>query len=83
MLVTTMSVHTVASYIDWIRRLTYSFLYDNDASWITTESGSSICLTSKKSGLFDGTYRVKSVFTLTNSSEKTETFTVYSDEETV
>ena len=83
MLVTTMSVHTVASYIDWIGRLTYSFLYDNDASWITTESGSSICLTSKKSGLFDGTYRVKSVFTLTNSSEITETFTVYSDEETV
>jgi hypothetical protein len=55
----------------------------NNASWTTTESGSSICLISKKSGLSDGTYRVKSVFTLTNSSGKTETITVYSAEKTV
>jgi len=53
------------------------------ASWSTTEYGSSIYLTSSKSGLSDGKYRVKSVFTLTSSGGKTETITVYSAEKTI
>lgn len=53
------------------------------ASWISTEHGSSIYLISDKSGLSSGTYRLKSVFTLTSSSGKTETITIYSEEETI
>lgn len=50
------------------------------ASWTKTKSGSSISLVSTKSGLSSGTYRVKSVFTLTSSNGETETITVYSTE---
>ena len=53
------------------------------ASWSATESGSSICFVSKKSGLSSGKYRLKSVFTLTTSSGDTETITVYSTEKNV
>ena len=53
------------------------------ASWTATEHGSSICLMSNKSGLTSGTYRVKSVFTLTSSSGKSETITIYSEEKTI
>ena len=53
------------------------------ASWTATEHGSSICLMSNKSGLSSGTYRVKSVFTLTSSSGETETITIYSEEKTL
>lgn len=55
----------------------------DDASWSKTVNRSSISFTNTKSGLDSGTYRLKSVFTLTNSSGKTETITVYSDEKTI
>lgn len=53
------------------------------ASWTKTKSGNSISLVSNKSGLTSGTYRVKSVFTLTSSSGETETITIYSEEKTL
>ena len=53
------------------------------ASWAVTERGSSISAVNTKSGLTSGTYRVKSVFTLTSSSGETETITIYSEEETI
>ena len=53
------------------------------ASWTKTKSGSSISLVSTKSGLTSGTYRVKSVFTLTSSSGENETITIYSEEKTI
>lgn len=53
------------------------------ASWTATERGSSISADNTKNGLSSGTYRVKSVFTLTSSSGKTETITIYSDEKTI
>ena len=53
------------------------------AEWTRTVGRNSIYLSSSKSGLDSGTYRLKSVFTLTNSSGKTETITVYSDEKRV
>ena len=53
------------------------------ASWTVTERGSSIYSVNTKNGLANGTYRVKSVFTRTSSSGKTETITIYSEEETV
>lgn len=54
-----------------------------DASWIKTVKGKSISMSNTKSELSSGTYRVATTFTLTNSSGKTETFTVYSDEKAV
>ena len=53
------------------------------ASWTKTRNGSSISAVNTKSGLSSGKYRVKSVFTLTSSSGKTETITTYSVEETI
>ena len=53
------------------------------ANWTKTKSGNSISLVSNKSGLTSGTYRVKSVFTLTSSSGETETISIYSEEKTV
>lgn len=50
------------------------------ASWSNIISGSSGKVTNSKSGLESGTYRLKSVFTLTSSNGKTETITVYSEE---
>lgn len=50
------------------------------ANWSKTVNMNTISLSNRKSGLDNGTYRLKSVFTLTNSSGKTETITVYSDE---
>lgn len=52
----------------------------DDASWSTTKNGSSISVVNSKSGLPSGTYRLESVFTLTASSGKTETITIYSEE---
>lgn len=54
-----------------------------DASWSKTVNGKSISMSNTKSGLSSGTYRLKTTFTLTTSSGKTETFTVYSEEKTV
>ena len=54
-----------------------------DASWSKNVDGSSIRLSSTKSGLDGGTYRLKSVFTLTDRNGKSETITVYSSEQSV
>lgn len=53
------------------------------AKWSSSVNQSSISVYNSKSGLSSGTYRLKSVFTLTSSSGKTETFTIYSDERTI
>lgn len=52
------------------------------ASWSKQVDDSSIFLSNSKSGLDSGTYRVKSVFTLTDKNGKSETITVYSSERT-
>lgn len=61
------------------------WVWDNvdGASWTKSKSGSSISLVNTKSGLSSGTYRVKSVFTLTSISGETETITIYSEEKTI
>ncbi len=53
------------------------------ASWSKQVDDSSIRISNSKSGLDSGTYRVKSVFTLTDSTGKTETITIYSDEKSI
>ncbi|MCM1062204.1 MAG: hypothetical protein NC452_18220 [Eubacterium sp.] len=70
---------TLQKYSGWF------WIWDDvdGASWTRTENSSSIRLSNTKSGLTSGTYRVKSVFTLTDKNGKTETITVYSDEAAV
>lgn len=53
------------------------------ASWTKTINSNSISMSNTKSGLSSGTYRLKSVFTLTSSSGKTETITIYSAEKSI
>lgn len=55
----------------------------NGASWREQFIGSSTCLSNTKSGLDNGKYRLKSVFTLIDVNGKSETITVYSDEQVV
>lgn len=54
-----------------------------DAVWTEKSNYNSISVSGSKSDLENGTYRVKSVFTLTNSSGKKETITIYSNEDKV
>ena len=53
------------------------------ANWSKTVNKSSISLSNTKSGLANGKYRLKSVFTFTKSNGETETITVYSEEKTI
>lgn len=53
------------------------------ASWKTTSSSKSLTFQNSKTGLSSGTYRVKSVFTVTTKDGQTETVTVYSAEKTI
>ena len=56
---------------------------DNDSSWTKSVNSSNMSMTNTKSGLGSGTYRLKTEFTITTTSGKTETVTVYSDEKTI
>lgn len=53
------------------------------ATWTKTVDVSSVCLYSTKSDLKSGTYRVKSTFVLTDDNGKSETITIYSNEQVV
>ncbi|MCH5196954.1 MAG: hypothetical protein J1F28_09575 [Oscillospiraceae bacterium] len=70
---------TLEKYSGWF------WIWDDvdGAHWIETEDGNTITVVNTKDGLSNGTYRLKSVFTLTNSSGKTETITIYSAEKKV
>lgn len=70
---------TLQKYSGWL------WFWDdvNGASWTKSENKSSVSLLNTKSGLDSGTYRLKSVFTLTDKNGKTETITAYSDEKQV
>lgn len=70
---------TLQKYSGWF------WIWDDvdGASWTRTENRSSVRLSNTKSGLTSGTYRVKSVFKLTDKNGKTETITVYSSEKKV
>lgn len=70
---------TLQKYSGWL------WIWDNveGASWSKTVNLNSISLSNSKSGLSSGTYRLMSVFTLTNSSGQSETITIYSSEKTI
>lgn len=70
---------TLEKYSGW-----FAIWNDVDgAYWSKTFNQITISFSNTKSGLASGTYRLKSVFTLTNSSGKTETITIYSQEKSV
>ena len=53
------------------------------ASWTKTVNSKNLSMTNTQTNLSSGTYRLKTLFTVTLSSGKTETTTVYSVERTV
>lgn len=55
----------------------------DDATWNGQVNFNSIRLSNCKSNLDSGTYRLESVFTLTNKEGKSETVTIYSNEQVV
>lgn len=71
--------HTLQKYTGWF------WAWDDveDATWTKTENSTSVTLVSAKTDLASGTYRVKSVFTLTDSNGEKETVTIYSNEDSV
>lgn len=56
--------------------------YD-DTTWTKTMKSNTLTMSNTKSRLDSGKYRLKTVFTLTDKQGKTETITVYSNEESV
>lgn len=52
--------------------------YDN-TTWTKTVYSNYLTMSNTKTGLESGNYRLKTVFTLTDSQGKSETITVYSD----
>ena len=53
------------------------------ASWQRTSTTNEVDISTSKSGLSSGTYRLKSVFTLRTQNGQTETITIYSSEYSV
>lgn len=53
------------------------------ANWTKKTPISSLYMSNSKSGLSNGTYRLKTVFKQTNTSGQTETITVYSAEQKI
>ena len=52
----------------------------DNANWTKVVNSSTITMSNKKYNLESGTYRLKTVFTLTATNGETETITVYSGE---
>ncbi len=53
------------------------------AEWTRTENRNSVRLSNSISGLDSGTYRLKSVFTLTDKNGKSEKIKIYSNEQEI
>lgn len=53
------------------------------ATWTRTADIRSVCLYNTKSNLKNGKYRVKSTFVLTDDNGKSETITIYSNEQKI
>ena len=59
------------------------FLSVDDANWEKTVYSDCVSFTNYKFSLGNGTYRLKTVFTVTMRNGQTETITVYSSEESI
>lgn len=60
-----------------------NFTSVSGASWTKTVTTQNLSMNNTKSNLSSGTYRLKTVFTVTLSNGTSETVTVYSAEKTV
>lgn len=71
--------HTLQKYSGWF------WIWDDveDSTSEKTVNTNTVTLSTTKSGLESGTYRLKSTFLLTSSSGSIETITIYSGEETI
>ncbi len=71
--------HTLQKYSGWL------WIWDDveNSTSSKTVNTNTIMLSTTKSGLGSGTYRLESTFTLTSSSGNVETKTIYSGEETI
>ncbi len=70
---------TLEKYSGWL------WMWDDvdGARWTKTVNIKTISVSNIKSELSSGTYRLKSIFTLTSLDGKSETITVYSEEKTI
>lgn len=71
--------HTLQKYTGWF------WIWEdvNNSTHSKTVKANTITLSTVKSGLGSGTYRLKSTFSLTDSSGEVETITIYSSEEKI
>ena len=71
--------HTLQKYSGWF------WIWDDveNSTSEKTVNTNTVMLSTTKSGLGSGTYRLQSTFSLTNSSGKVETITIYSGEKKI
>lgn len=71
--------HTLQKYTGWF------WIWEDveNSTHSKTVKANTIMLSTTKSGLGSGTYRLKSTFSLTDSSGEVETITIYSSEEKI
>lgn len=71
--------HTLQKYSGWF------WIWDDveNSTSEKTVNTNTVMLSTTKSGIGSGTYRLQSTFLLTNLSGKVETITIYSGEETI
>lgn len=71
--------HTLQKYTGWF------WIWEDveNSTHSKTVKANTITLSTVKSGLGSGTYRLKSTFSLTDSSGEVETITIYSSEEKI
>lgn len=69
----------------YLQKQGFLWIWDtyDDTTWTKTVYSNTLTMSNTKTGLSSGKYRLKTIFTLTDKQNKTETITVYSDEKTV
>lgn len=71
--------------VQTIEKQGFLWLWDtyDDTKWIKTVYSNTLTMSNMKTGLTNGKYRLKPVFTFTDKNGETETITVFSDEKSV
>lgn len=77
--ITITATQTLEKYSGWF----WNWDSVSGATWTKTQNTTALIMCNTKSGLSSGTYRLKTVFTVTSTSGQTETVTIYSSERTV
>ncbi len=71
--------------VQYLEKQGFLWIWDtyDDTTWTKTVYSNTLSMSNTKTGLANGKYRLKTVFTLTDKYGKSETITVYSDEKKV